>query len=94
MLFFRLSTLVTLVSDGLQMECSSDRERRDFGERLKTAIASFTIDFLPHMREEEEVRERLFHVCVCIRARYRRGNVHTMYNGQCIHVPTRVKGPR
>ena len=51
----RLSTLVTLVSDGLQMECCSEGERVNFGEHLKTAIASFTVDFLPHMREEEEV---------------------------------------
>ena len=34
----------------------SDSERRDFGEGLKTAISSFTVDFLPHMKEEEEVR--------------------------------------
>ena len=40
----------------------SEEARVDFGERLKTAIASFTVDFLPHMREEEEVC-----VCVCVR---------------------------
>ena len=51
----RLSALVKLVSEGLQMECCSEDERVNFGERLKTAIASFTVDFLPHMREEEEV---------------------------------------
>ena len=53
----RLSALVSLVSDGLQMEYCSEREREAFGERLKSAIASFTVDFLPHMKEEEEVRE-------------------------------------
>ena len=37
------------------MEYCSEAERREFGERLKTAIASFTVDFLPHMKEEEEV---------------------------------------
>ena len=37
------------------MEYCSEGERMDFGKRLKTAIASFTVDFLPHMREEEEV---------------------------------------
>ena len=52
----RLSALVSLVSDGLQMEYCSEREREAFGERLKSAIASFTVDFLPHMKEEEEVR--------------------------------------
>ena len=36
----------------------SEEARLYFGERLKTAIGSFTVDFLPHMREEEEV-------CVC-----------------------------
>jgi F-box/leucine-rich repeat protein 5 len=51
----RLSTLVNLVSEGLQMGWCSEEARVDFGERLKTAIASFTVDFLPHMREEEEV---------------------------------------
>ena len=53
----RLSALVRSVSEGLQMEYCSEAERRDFGERLKTAIASFTLDFLPHMKEEEEVRK-------------------------------------
>ena len=53
---FRISALVGLVSDGLQMECSSEKEREQFGERLKVAIRSFTVDFLPHMNEEEEVR--------------------------------------
>ena len=38
------------------MEYGSGEERVGFGERLKTAIASFTLDFLPHMREEEEVQ--------------------------------------
>ena len=52
----RLSALVRSVSEeGLQMEYCSEAERREFGERLKTAIASFTVDFLPHMKEEEEV---------------------------------------
>ena len=58
----RLSTLVNLVSEGLQMGWCSEEARVDFGERLKTAIGSFTVDFLPHMREEEEVC-----VCVCVR---------------------------
>ena len=53
--FPRLSTIVKLLGEGLKMECSSKGERKDFGERLKTAISSFTVAFLPHMREEEEV---------------------------------------
>lgn len=46
---------MNLVGEGLKMERSSKGERKDFGERLKTAISSFTVAFLPHMREEEEV---------------------------------------
>ena len=38
------------------MECSSEEEREQFGGTLKTAIENFTVDFLPHMKEEEEVR--------------------------------------
>ena len=56
----RLSALVSLVSEGLEMGHSPDGERRDFGERLKTAIASFTVDFLPHMKEEEEVHIHMY----------------------------------
>ena len=43
------------MNNGLQLECSEE-EREVFGKRLKVAISSFTLDFLPHMREEEEVR--------------------------------------
>ena len=58
---------MALVSDGLQMECSSEKEREQFGERLKVAIRSFTVDFLPHMNEEEEEeREGGGVVVVCI----------------------------
>ena len=67
---YRLSALVTLVSEGLQMEQCSEGERVNFGERLKTAIASFTVDFLPHMREEEEVGTNCIvlyiHMCRCL----------------------------
>lgn len=52
----RLSDLVTLVDSGLELElCSSERQRVDFGELLKQSISGFTIDFIPHMDEEEEV---------------------------------------
>ena len=54
----RLSELVRLVSDGLHYEFTSEAERIDYGNRLKSAIANFTVDFIPHMNEEEEV-------CVC-----------------------------
>ena len=52
----RLAELVTLVSDGLQLECSPELDRVQFGEKLKLAIGKFTVDFIPHMNEEEEVR--------------------------------------
>ena len=55
----RLSELVRLVSDGLDCEFSSEADRLDYGNRLKSAIANFTVDFIPHMNEEEEV-------CVCL----------------------------
>ena len=55
----RLSELVRLVSDGLDSEFSSKADRLDYGNRLKSAIANFTVDFIPHMNEEEEV-------CVCV----------------------------
>ena len=52
----RLRDLVTLVHDGLQLEYNSlEADRLVFGERLKAAIASFTVDYIPHMKEEEEV---------------------------------------
>ena len=50
---------MSLVRDGLQLECSSsssEPERLAFGRRLKGAIDDFTVDFIPHMNEEEEVR--------------------------------------
>ena len=54
--FHRLNDLVTLVDSGLQPEaCKGERERVAFGEQLKLSIANFTIDFIPHMDEEEEV---------------------------------------
>ena len=47
---------MTLVHDGLQLEYNSlEADRLVFGERLKAAIASFTVDYIPHMKEEEEV---------------------------------------
>lgn len=43
---------------GLQLDmCRDEQERRLFGEQLKSSIADFTIDFIPHMDEEEEVRK-------------------------------------
>lgn len=54
----RLSDLVNLVDSGLSQEesCRSPRERQEFGENLTEAITNFTLDFIPHMDEEEEVR--------------------------------------
>lgn len=51
----RLSQLVSLVNDGLRLEYSSEVDRRAFGDQLKATIANFTDDYIPHMREEEEV---------------------------------------
>lgn len=52
----RLSDLVTLVDNGLQLEVyGSECQRLAFGEQLKSSISNFTIDFIPHMDEEEEV---------------------------------------
>eukprot|EP00731_Ephydatia_muelleri_P001250 Em0001g1250a len=51
----RLSLLVSLVHDGLSREEPSEGDRVAFGKRLKDAIADFTTDFIPHMKEEEEV---------------------------------------
>ena len=53
---------MTLVHDGLQLEYNSlEADRLVFGERLKAAIASFTVDYIPHMKEEEEVGG-----CACV----------------------------
>ena len=49
----RLGELVTLV-DGAPRGAGVE-EREQFGGRLKDAIACFTVDFLPHMEEEEQV---------------------------------------
>lgn len=48
---------MTLVSTGLEVEVSgsSERQRLDLGELLKSSITNFTVDFIPHMDEEEEV---------------------------------------
>lgn len=47
---------MTLVHDGLRLECNSlEADRLVFGERLKAAIAGFIVDYIPHMKEEEEV---------------------------------------
>lgn len=48
---------MTLVKTGLQVEVSgsSERQRLELGEQLKSSITNFTVDFIPHMDEEEEV---------------------------------------
>ena len=46
---------MTLVSDGLQFEFPTEADRVNYGNRLKSAISNFTVDFIPHMNEEEEV---------------------------------------
>ena len=57
----RLSDLVNLVDSGLQLEvCRSECQRLAFGEQLKSSIANFTIDFIPHMDEEEEVGFKVY----------------------------------
>ena len=46
-----------MVNDGFQLECDSvEAERMVFGKQLKAAIANFIVDYIPHMKEEEEVR--------------------------------------
>ena len=59
----RLSGLVSLVSDGLHYEFATEAERVNYGNRLKAAIANFTVDFIPHMNEEEEVNVKMYRVC-------------------------------
>lgn len=54
----RLSDLVSMVDSGLQLKARNSEDRRqcvDFMEHLKSAIANFVLDFIPHMDEEEEV---------------------------------------
>lgn len=55
---------MSLVSDGLHYEFATEAERVNYGNRLKVAIANFTMDFIPHMNEEEEVN---MNVCVCLK---------------------------
>ena len=50
----RLGELVALVD--MAPQSASREEREQFGRRLKDTIACFTVDFIPHMNEEEEVR--------------------------------------
>ena len=47
--------MVALVNDGLHLESSNEGDRVAFGAQLKDAISHFTVDFIPHMKEEEEV---------------------------------------
>lgn len=47
--------MVALVNDGLHLESSNEGDRVAFGAQLKDAITNFTVDFIPHMKEEEEV---------------------------------------
>ena len=48
---------MTLINDGFQLEYDSvEADRMVFGKQLKAAIANFTVDYIPHMKEEEEVR--------------------------------------
>ena len=46
--------MLQLVSDGYRKKTVQDRI--NYGLQLRAALEEFTEDFLPHMRQEEEVR--------------------------------------
>jgi hypothetical protein len=45
--------MLGFIKDGFEKKTEQDRV--NYGQRLKELLESFTHDFLPHMREEEEV---------------------------------------
>ena len=50
---------MNLVDSALSQQTGwSESECKELGEYLKEAITSFTLDFIPHMDEEEEVRRQ------------------------------------
>jgi len=56
----RLNELMTLLDSGLEMGTEEESEDShcltEFGEKLKTSIHNFNLDFIPHMEEEEQVK--------------------------------------
>lgn len=50
----RITDLVNLV-DSAPKSGSNQETWSSLGEQIKGAIAKFTVDFIPHMNEEEEV---------------------------------------
>ena len=48
-----MTDMLRLVSDGYNKKSLTDRI--NYGLKLKAALEEFTEDFLPHMKQEEEV---------------------------------------
>ena len=58
--------MISLIDDGIAVRSRSSEDCMAFGMRLQEALNEFTSDFLPHMREEEEVFQVLASfVCFC-----------------------------
>ncbi|KAK7102063.1 F-box/LRR-repeat protein 5-like [Littorina saxatilis] len=51
----RLTEMLSLVLEGYRWTQRSKSERIKYGMRLRHALEDFTKDFIPHMKEEEEV---------------------------------------
>ena len=51
----RLAEMMTMVLEGYRWAQKSLEERLKYRLRLKKALEDFTNDFIPHMKEEEEV---------------------------------------
>jgi len=47
--------MISLIDDGIAVRSRSSEDCMAFGMRLQEALNEFTSDFLPHMKEEEEV---------------------------------------
>ena len=52
----RLTEMLCMVLDGYRYVQTSQKERVKYGIKLRKALEDFTQDFIPHMKEEEEVR--------------------------------------
>lgn len=55
----RLAEMLSMVLDGYRWAQKSQRDRVKYRLKLKKALEDFTQDFLPHMKEEEEVYDML-----------------------------------
>ena len=48
---------MTLLDSGLDLGVEEESQYlMEFGEKLKTSIHNFNLDFIPHMEEEEQVK--------------------------------------